>query len=87
MEESVPCSVIPISWPFLRHLESHFQYQPSLACTTAAHWFISTWRSLFVLPTRSLTVVTSMCSMNKLPAVHGARCTVHRFVFGAQCNS
>ena len=23
---------MPISSPFLRHLESHFQYQPSLAC-------------------------------------------------------
>ena len=27
----MPCSVIPISWPFLLHLDNHFQYQPSLA--------------------------------------------------------
>ena len=32
MVESRPCSVIPISRPFRRHFDNHFQYQPSLAC-------------------------------------------------------
>ena len=54
MEEREPCSVIPISWPFLRHLESHFQYQPSLACTPS-------WSSA------QLQLVKFVCFANQKP--------------------